>query len=110
MHRREQSRGGILVGHQMEAVTEVVELTSQTNEKVSCVASLMKQVVQLVEMGFLGGAGKKWLAESESALSELDLEMLRAIARGAQNILLAENIRLAIELQDYRDGTNHHGG
>jgi hypothetical protein len=60
----------------MEAGTEVVEVRTQTNEKVSCVASLMKQVVQL--------------AESESALVELDLEVLRAIARGAQNILLAE--------------------
>jgi hypothetical protein len=74
----------------MEAGTEVVEVRTQTNEKVSCVASLMKQVVQLAEMGFLGAAGATWLAESESALVELDLEVLRAIARGAQNILLAE--------------------
>jgi hypothetical protein len=76
----------------MEAVTEEAELTSRTNEKASCLASLMKLVVQLVEMGFLGVAEAKWLAESESALGELELEILRAIAHGAQNILLAENI------------------
>jgi hypothetical protein len=88
----QQSRWNHRDKHQMEAVREVAEVTSQTNEKASCLASLMKLVVRLVAMGFLGVAGAKWLAESESALGELDLEMLRAIAHGAQNILLAENI------------------
>jgi hypothetical protein len=74
----------------MEAVTELVEVTSQTNEKASYVALLMKQFGQIAEMGFLGVAGEKWLAESEGALGDLDLEILKSIARGARNILLAE--------------------
>jgi len=50
----------------------------------------MKQFAQSAEMGFLGVASGKWLVESEGALGDLDLELLKAIARGAQNILLAE--------------------
>jgi hypothetical protein len=76
----------------MEANMEAIrsEEISQTNDKAFLVALLMKQFAQIHEMGFLGTESDQWLTRIENILKGLDVKMLVGIARGAQNLLLAE--------------------
>jgi hypothetical protein len=76
----------------MEAITEAVrsEEISQTDDKAFLVALLKSQFAQIDELGFLGTGSDQWLTRSENILESLDVKMLMGIARGAQNLLLAE--------------------
>jgi hypothetical protein len=80
--------------HQMDSGTKAVMAgeMSQTDDKAFLVALLKSQFAQIDELGFLGAESDEWLTRSENTLASLDVQMLMGIARGAQNLLLAELI------------------
>lgn len=77
---------------EMGAITEAERFDSilQTEDKDFLVALLKSQFAQIDELGFLGAGSNEWLTRSERILESLDVKMLIGIARGAQNLLLAE--------------------
>jgi hypothetical protein len=78
--------------HQMDSGTKAVMAgeMSQTDDKAFLVALLKRQFAQIAELGFLGAESDQWLTRSKNTLGSLDVQMLIGIARGAQNLLLAE--------------------
>ena len=78
--------------HEMDASTKAVmaEEISPTDDKAFLVALLKSQFAQIDELGFLGAESHQWLTRSENTLESLDVQMLMSIARGAQNLLIAD--------------------
>jgi hypothetical protein len=75
----------------MDAITKAaIEDISRADDKAFLVSLLKSQFAQLDELGFLGAESDQWLTRSEDTLQSLDVQMLMGIARGAQNLLLAE--------------------
>jgi hypothetical protein len=62
-------------------------------EKVYYLDLLTTQFRRLEGIGFVGPAATELLTQNESPLLDLDLNTLKAIARGAELLLRAENCR-----------------